>query len=84
MRVRSVRCRAIAVMGARARSTLLRLLILALALVCTRGCVQREYTYTRKEPAIFRKSATVFTVRIRVDRGNGSVVWLEEVHDAEG
>ena len=57
---------------------------LALVLASATGCGDREYTWTRKEPAMGRRSPTVFTARIRLLRDSNSVVWVEDVHDADG
>ena len=51
------------------------------------GCgdfVQREYLYTRQDPAIGRRSPTVFVVRISIDHVARSVVWVENVRDDDG
>lgn len=67
--------------------TSLRLAFLAFVLAWTAGCgdaLRTDYTYTRHEPAVGRSSPTVFTIRLNIDRGNGSVVWLEEAHDSDG
>ena len=57
------------------------------AIVASVGCdgvVQREYVYTRREPAAGRKSPTVYVVRLRIDKQAKTVVWFEDVHDSEG
>lgn len=59
----------------------------ALALVLVGGCgevVVREYSWTRQQPAVFRKSRTEFTVRFTLDRERNQVVWFEDARDAEG
>jgi hypothetical protein len=50
------------------------------------GCsdLPTEYTYTRQEPAVGRRSPAVFTVRIAVDANKRTVVWAEDVRDADG
>jgi hypothetical protein len=51
------------------------------------GCgdsVQREYVYTRQDPALGRRSSTVFVVRISIDRAARSIVWVEDVRDDNG
>lgn len=60
--------------------------LLPVALACC-GCAesfQREYVYTRQEPAVGRKSPTLYAVRIRIDRAAKAVVWVEDVSDNEG
>ncbi len=59
-------------------------LVAVLAALMSAGCAQREYTYSRNEPAIGRGSPTVFSVRIRVDRDDSAVTWIEHVYDADG
>jgi hypothetical protein len=58
---------------------------IALAMLVA-GCdrVAAEYVYTRREPAVGRSSPTVFVVRVAVDPPTKTVVWVEDVHDAEG
>jgi hypothetical protein len=46
--------------------------------------VTREYVWTRPEPALGRKSPTLFVVRIAIDRPARSVQWLLYASDAEG
>lgn len=48
------------------------------------GMVQTEYAYTRSTPAAGRTSPTKFTVQFTVDAAAKSVVWFEDVSDAEG
>jgi hypothetical protein len=64
-----------------ARIVLLALLVGALG-AC--GKIQREYVWTRQEPAAARRSPTTFVVRISIDPASKSVVWFEDVHDADG
>lgn len=66
------------------RSALLIALTLALT---SSGCgdsVQREYVYARQDPALGRRSSTLFVVRISIDRAARSVVWVEDVRDDDG
>jgi hypothetical protein len=57
--------------------------LLAVASGCG-GPDQREYVWTRPEPAIGRGSPTTFVVRISVDSKSKSVVWFEDAHDSDG
>src|SRR5439155_22784538 len=64
-----------------------KLVVMGFLVVLAYGCgdgIQREYRWTRQEPAIFRRSPTTFAVRIRVDRQSNTVVWFEDAHDKEG
>jgi hypothetical protein len=60
--------------------------LLPVAVACL-GCgehVQREYVYTRQEPAMGRRSPTTFVVRLSIDPASKTVVWAEDVHDSDG
>jgi len=48
------------------------------------GMVQTTYEYTRSTPAAGRTSPTKFAVQFTVDAAGKSVVWFEDVSDAEG
>ena len=57
---------------------------ITMACMARERVVDREYVWTRQEPAVARKSPTVFVVRLRLDRSSKTVVWAEDVHDSEG
>lgn len=65
------------------RAAIVSALALSL-LACDGQLAQREYVYTRQEPASGRRSPTVFVVRLRIDPSSKTVVWLEDVHDSDG
>jgi len=46
--------------------------------------VERVYTYTRQQPAIFRRTPTVFEVRVRVDEDKREVRWIQDSYDSDG
>ncbi len=48
------------------------------------GMVERRYTWTRKEPAVDRKSPTVFVVRYKLDQEKKEVLWVLDASDREG
>ena len=56
------------------------------ALLTALGCgrVEQVYTWTRQEPALGRRSPTVFVVRVRVDEASKTVTVIEDVHDSDG
>jgi hypothetical protein len=63
------------------------LLIFALLVFVGTGCgngIQYEYVWTRPTPADGRKTPTTFVVRIAIDIAARNVVWVEDVHDADG
>jgi hypothetical protein len=50
------------------------------------GCfgVGTEYEWTRKDPALFRRSPTTFHVRLKVLPAQNLVLWLQSATDADG
>jgi hypothetical protein len=52
----------------------------------TAGCsaFKKEYTWTRKDPALFRRSPTTFSIRLNVQPAQGRVLWLQAATDSDG
>ena len=75
-------------MPAAVRSTTKALLatLAALASLAATGClgVSTEYEWTRKDPALFRRSPTTFHVRLNVLPAQNLVLWLQSATDADG
>ena len=63
---------------------LLSILALPVIVVGCEGRVEREYVWTRATPALARRTPTTFMVRLRLDPGKKSVVWLEDAYDDDG
>lgn len=64
------------------RLTLLLCTVALTAAAC--DAIEREYSYTRAEPAWGRSSPIDFKVRIKVDEKARTVRWLEQASDRDG